>query len=307
MRDPYSVLGVAKTSPADEVKRAFRKLAKAYHPDHNKDPKAKEKFSEINTAYEILGDEKKRGQFDRGEIDGDGKPRGFEHAAGNPFRARPGAGPGGGFGGAAGFGNGAAGFDTSDIFSELFGGGGQRGRRSARGEDLTTTAVVPLKAVIGGTNVQLNLSNGKNLEVKIPAGIEEGKQIRLKGQGNPGAMGAEAGDLLITVKYAPHPFFKVDGADIRLDLPVTLYEAVLGGAVNVPTLSGSAEITLPPHTNAGKTLRLRGKGLPHSKDKLGDLMVTIRLVLPEQINPEFEALMRQWRSNTPYEPRKSFE
>ncbi len=304
MRDPYAALGVAKAAPPEEVKRAFRKLAKAYHPDHNKDPKAKEKFSEINTAYEILGDEKKRAQFDRGEIDGDGKPRGFEHAGGNPFRGRPGAGPGAGFCG--GFSNGSAGFDTSDIFSELFG-GAQRGRRPVRGEDLTTVATVPLKAVIGGTNVQLNLSNGKNLEVRIPAGIEEGKQIRLKGQGAPGPMGGEAGDLLITVKYAAHPYFKLDGHDVRVDLPVTLYEAVLGGTVSVPTLSGSAEITLPPHTSAGKTLRLRGKGLPHSKDKLGDLMVTIRLALPEKVTPEFEEQMRQWKANTPYQPRKDYE
>lgn len=308
MRDPYSVLGVAKTASPDDVKKAFRKLAKAYHPDQNKDPKAKEKFSELNTAYEILGDEKKRGQFDRGEIDGDGKPRGFEHTGENPFaRGRHPGGGAGGFGqsgfGQAGFGG--AGFDATDIFSEIFGGG--RGRRAARGDDIATTATIPLKAIVGGTNVQLNLSNGKNLDVKIPANVEEGKQIRLKGQGLAGPNGGESGDLLITVKYAPHPLFKLDGKDLRVDLPVTLYEAALGGAVTVPTLTGSVEINLPPHTNGGKTMRLRGKGLPNGKGQAGDMLVTIRLVMPDATDPAFEALMQKWRAEKPYEPRKSFE
>jgi DnaJ-class molecular chaperone len=310
MRDPYIVLGVGKTASADEVKKAFRRLAKTWHPDQNKDPKAKEKFSEISSAYEILGDEKKRAQFDRGEIDAEGKPRhsgfggagfgggapGYEYAGGGPFgrgRAGPGAGPMGGF-------------DTSEIFSDLFGGAaGARTRTRRRGEDLTTNVTIPLNAVATGTTVQVQVGVDRTLEVKIPAGMEEGKQIRLKGQGEASVFGGEPGDLLIAVKYASHPYFKVEGKDIRLDLPVTLYEATLGGKVSVPTLTGTVELTLPENTNGGKVLRLRGKGMPLAKNQAGDLLVTIRLVLPETRDAEFEALMRKWQEQKPYQPRKN--
>jgi len=307
MRDPYIVLGVAKSASADEVKKAFRRLAKVYHPDQSKDPKAKDKFAEINAANEILGDEKKRGQFDRGEIDAEGKPRapafgeggfggGFEQG-GSPFgRGRPGAGPGAG-----------QGFDPSDIFSELFGAGGARqGRpRRPRGADLSTTVQVPLSALVSGNAVQVQVGPERTLEVKIPLGIEEGKQIRLKGQGEPSPLGGEPGDLLITVKYAAHPYFKVEGRDVRLDLPVTLYEAALGAKLSVPTLTGRVELNLPPNSNGGKVLRLRGKGLPSGKDQAGDFFVTVRTVMPDQLDAEFEALMHKWQESKPYYPRKN--
>ena len=306
MRDPYNVLSVTKSATADEIKKAFRKLAKVYHPDQSKDPKAKEKFSEINSAYEILGDVKKRGQFDRGEIDAEGKPRApsFSEARGG------GAGAAGfDFGGGSPFGRSRAGvnagFDASDIFSELFSGGSARTR--PRGDDVATTVNVPLSAVIDGANVQVQVAAGRTLEVKIPVGIEDGQQIRLKGQGEPSPAGGESGDLLISVKFAPHPFFKVEGRDIRLDLPITLYEAVLGGKVNVPTLTGKVELTLPANSNSGKVLRLRGKGLTSTKGSAGDLLVTLRPTLPDSKDPEFESLMKKWQDMKPYQPRKNME
>ncbi len=311
MRDPYTVLGVPKSAGADEIKKAFRGLAKKFHPDQNKtDPKAKEKFSEANSAYEILGDEKKRGQFDRGEIDAEGKPRfqGFEGFGGRR-RPQPGAQEyehnfsGGGAGGQRGF-------DPADIFADFFGGGaGARGRGRSRaapkGEDIQGSVTVSLAEAVKGGSARVALSNGRTLDVKIPAGIEEGKQIRLKGQGNPGAMGGEPGDAMVTVRIAKHPFFRVEGRDLRLDLPIALYEAVLGGKVQVPTIGGVVEMNLPPGTNSGRTLRLRGKGLPASgTSPVGDLLVTLRVTLPEKIDPEFEGLMRKWQGMNPYDPRK---
>ena len=309
MRDPYIVLGVPKSADADEIKKAYRRLAKKFHPDQNKtDPKAKEKFSEANSAYEILGDEKKRGQFDRGEIDAEGKPRfqGFDGFGGGR-RRHPGAQEyehnfsGGGAGGPRG----GPGFDPSDLFADLFGGGRGRGRASPKGEDLQGSVTVSLVEAVRGGSARVALSNGRTLEVTIPPGIEEGKQIRLKGQGNPAALGGQRGDALVTVRIAKHPYFRVDGRDLRLDLPITAYEAVLGGKVQVPTNGGAVEMSLPPGVNSGRTLRLRGKGLPATGTALGgDLLVTLRVTLPEKIDAEFEGLMRKWASLNPYDPRK---
>ena len=311
MRDPYTVLGVPKSAGADEIKKAFRGLAKKFHPDQNKtDPKAKEKFSEANSAYEILGDEKKRAQFDRGEIDAEGKPRfhGFDGFGGGRRRPQPGAQEyehnfsGGGAGGPRG------GFDPSDIFADFFGGGARgrgRSRAAPKGEDLQGAVTVSLTEAVQGGSARVALANGRTLEVRIPAGIEDGKQIRLKGQGNPGPMGGEPGDALVTVRIAKHPFFRVEGRDLRLDLPITLYEAVLGGKVQVPTLGGAVEMTLPSGTNSGRILRLRGKGLPPAgTTAAGDLLVTLRVTLPEKTDAEFEGLMRKWQSMNPYDPRK---
>jgi DnaJ-class molecular chaperone len=317
MRDPYDVLGVAKTASADEVKKAFRKLAKKFHPDQNKnDPKAKEKFSEANAAYEILGDADKRKQFDRGEIGADGKPRGFEgFGAGGPGAGgfRRGTGPGGehfefnfGGGGPCGAG-GQGGFNPGDIFSELFGGRGRGAGRAGpapKGEDFAATALVPLSEIArsGATNVIL--PNGKTLEVKIPRGVEDGQQIRLRGQGQPSPYGGEPGDAIVTLKFAPHPLFKVEGRDLRLDLPLALYEAVLGGKVDVPTLDGKVEMTIPAGSSSGRKLRLRGKGLPSASGVHGDLYVTLQIALPENPDSDLEALMRRWRDTKPYDPRK---
>jgi DnaJ-class molecular chaperone len=312
MRDPYEVLGVVKSASAAEIKKAYRQLAKKYHPDRNKnDPKAAARFSEINSAYEIVGDEEKKAKFDRGEIGADGKPRftGFEgFGAGPGGFSRGQAGPGGthfefNFGGAE---PGRAGFDPSDILADLFGGAKRgRGGPPRRGEDVVATATVPLEAAAHGGSARVLLPGGRALDVVIPAGIDDGQQIRLRGQGQPGPVGAEAGDAIVTVRIAPHPYFRVDGRDLRLDLPVTLYEAALGGKIPAPTLAGKVELTVPPGSNGGRVLRLRGKGLPASEGKpAGDLYVNLKLMAPEHADADYEALLKRWRAEKPYDPRK---
>jgi DnaJ-class molecular chaperone len=318
MRDPYDVLGVPRSADAAAVKSAFRRLAKKLHPDANKsDPKASQRFGELNTAYEILGDEGKRKAFDRGEIDAEGKPRfqGFEG-----FRSRPGGGfrsedfesifPGGSFRrttGAGGFG----GFE--DILKGMFG-GAAGGRRTGfdthldmddvaapRGRDVAVPLTISLAEAAKGGTRRVRLPNGKDVDVKIPVGLADGQQIRLKGQGLPGP--GAVGDALITVTIAPHPLFSRDGNNLRLELPVTLYEAVLGAKVRVPTLDGAVELAIPAGTSSGRTFRLKGKGFP-AKAATGDLLVAVRIVLPEDKDDALAELMKKWRERKPYDPRK---
>ncbi|CAJ0888013.1 hypothetical protein AMST5_03842 [freshwater sediment metagenome] len=316
MRDPYDVLGVPKTASAADIKKAYRQLAKKFHPDRNRDDtKAKERFAEINTAYEIVGDEKKKAQFDRGEIGPDGKPRGFEGFGAGPggfSRAWRGAGGGPGeqhfefnFGGGRG-GAGGGGFDPSDLFSDLFGGGRRRAQGTAtRGDDVVATATVPLETAAKGGSARVILPSGRTLEVKIPAGVEDGQQIRLRGQGQPGLRGGEPGDALVTVKIAAHPWFRLEGRDLRVDLPVTIYEAALGAKVQAPTLDGKVELAVPAGSNGGRVLRLRGRGLPASDSKpAGDLYVALKIMLPEEPDAEFEARMRELRERHHYDPRR---
>src|SRR6267142_1131938 len=283
MRDPYEVLGVPRGASAAAIKSAYRKLAKKHHPDNNKnDPKAAARFSEINSANEIIGDEDKRKQFDRGEIDADGKPR---------FQGFPGGGPGGfesysfRTGGGPG-GAGGAGFE--DILNSMFGGAARGGRPGGGrtfefdtggiGLDLglNVAMTVSLEESVKGGEKRVRLPTGKELNVKIPPGVAAGQQIRLKGQGET-APGHPPGDLLITVSIAPHPFFKVEGSDLRLDLPITLYEEVLGGKVRVPTLGSAVELSIPKNTSSGRIFRLKGKGLPKAGGT-GDLLVTTRII-----------------------------
>jgi DnaJ-class molecular chaperone len=314
MRDPYEVLGVPRSASAAAIKSAYRKLAKKHHPDSNSnDPKAASRFSEINSANEILGDEDKRKAFDRGEIDAEGKPR---------FQGFPGGGPGGRAGpggfeshtfrGGAGPG-GAGGFE--DILNSMFGGAAQRGGRQGGGGhfefdaggvgldlDLSVTMAVSLEEAVNGAEKRVRLPTGKELNVKVPAGVTSGQQIRLKGQGET-APGHRPGDLLITVNIAPHPLFKIDGNDLRIDLPITLYEAVLGGKARVPTLGSAVELSIPKNTSSGRTFRLKGKGLPIGSGAAGDLFVTTRIMLPDGKDAELEALMQKWRDTRPYNPR----
>ena len=247
-----------------------------------------------------------------GEIGADGKPRahGFEgFGAGPGGFTRGAAGPGGAhfefnMGGAGGH----AGFDPSDIFADLFGAGARRGRAAPRrGADVVATANVPLESAALGGSARVALPGGRMVDVKIPAGVDDGQQIRLRGQGHPGPVGGEAGDALVTVKILPHPYFRVEGRDLRLDLPVTLYEATLGAKVGAPTLSGKVELSIPPGSNGGRVLRLRGKGLPAADGKpAGDLYVSLKLMAPEAPDADYEALMTKWRDKKPYDPRKGF-
>jgi DnaJ-class molecular chaperone len=317
MRDPYEVLGVQRGASAAAIKSAYRKLAKKHHPDNNKnDPKSAARFAEINSANEIIGDEDKHKQFDRGEIDAEGKPR-FQGFPGGDPRGR--AGPGGfesysfRTGGGPG-GMGGGGFE--DILNSMFGGatarGGARAGRAGPFEfetggvgldlDLNVAMTVTLEEAAKGGEKRVRLPTGKELNVKIPAGVASGQQIRLKGQGETAA-GHPPGDLLITVNIAPHGFFKLDGSDLRLELPITLYEAVLGGKVRVPTLASAVELSIPKNTSSGRTFRLKGKGMSNKTGGAGDLYVTIRIILPDGNDAELEALMQKWREQHPYNPR----
>ncbi len=308
MRNPYDVLGVTKTASGAEIKSAFRKLAKKYHPDQSKEPRAKERFAEIGSAYEILGDEKKRGAFDRGEIDAEGKPRAPQFE-GFGFGHQPGA--GGNFRN-FGFDFGGGGFSAEggidpDILSELFGAGRSRARarpQATRGEDIGVTVAIPLAIAANGGSVRVALPTGRTLDVAVPAGVEEGQSIRLRGQGHSGQRNGPPGDVIVTLRYAPHPTFKVEGRDLRFDLPITLYEAVLGGTARAPTLSGEVEMRIHPGMSGGRVLRLRGKGLPATAEQpAGDLLATIRIVLPNSEDSELTDLMRKWRDRKPYDPR----
>ena len=325
MRDPYDVLGVSKSADEAQVKSAFRKLAKKLHPDANKhDPKAASRFAELNAAYEILGDGKKRKAFDNGEIDAEGKPRfrGFEG-----FGAQPGGGQRAhfetwgpdGFQRGGGPGRGGGGFE--DILRDMFGGARARAGRSAQFEpedfvqqhqapparDLEATLTISLEDAASGATKRLHLPTGKEIDVKIPAGITGGQQIRLKGQGYPSPWGGGVtGDAMITVTIAQHPIFTVDGNDLRLDLSVTLYEAVLGAKVRVSTLDGAVQLAIPPNTSSGRTFRLKGKGLG-TKSGTGDLLATVRIILPDKSDDELKELMRKWREGNAYDPRKDLE
>jgi DnaJ-class molecular chaperone len=310
MRDPYDVLGVSKTASEAEIKSAFRKLAKKYHPDQSKELKAKERFAEVGSAYEILGDDKKRKAFDRGEIDAEGKPRAPQFE-GFGFGGQPGGAGRGDFRN-FGFDFGAGGSSTQggsidpDILAELFGAGRARGRSqaAAHGEDIGVTIAVPLTTIAQGGTTRVILPTGKSLDVAVPAGIEEGKSIRLRGQGHPARRGGSPGDVIVTIRYAAHPLFKVEGRDLRLDLPITLYEAILGARVRVPTLSSEVEVSIAPGSNGGRVLRLRGKGLPGGADQAaGDLLATLRIVLPNEPDAELTALMQTMRDQKPYQPR----
>src|SRR6266404_2009530 len=279
MRDPYDVLGVPRSAEAAAIKSAYRRLAKKLHPDANKnDPKAAQRFGELNTAYEILSDGSKRKAFDRGEIDAEGKPRfqGFE-----------------------------------DVLKAMFGVAG--GRRTSfefepddfgappGGRDVTVPVTISLAEAAKGGARRVHLPNGKEVDVKIPAGLTDGQQIRLKGQGLPGP--GAVGDALITVTIATHPLFTREGANLRIELPVTLYEAVLGAKVRVPTLDGAVSLDITAGTSSGRTFRLKGKGLP-GKGGAGDLLAKVTIVLPDHKDPALDELMRKWRDANPYDPRK---
>ena len=301
MADPYQTLGVSRTASEADIKKAYRKLAKELHPDRNKDnPKAAEKFSQVTNAYDLLSDKDKRARFDRGEIDGDGNPAspfGFGGGGG----PRPGAG-GGGF--RQQFDFGGEGADMSDIFEGMFGGAGRGGfsggfggfggggRRAAqKGANIAYALKVPFIDAATLSPQRVTLGDGKTIDLKLPAGVETGTQMRLGGKGEPGAGGA--GDAIVTIEVSPHAFFTRDGDDVRLDLPVTLNEAVLGGPVKVPTVERPVMLTIPKGSSSGKTLRLKGKGF-HKKDGgRGDQLITLMIDIPAD-DAELHRFAAEW-------------
>ena len=298
--DPYAILGVARGASEKDIKSAYRKLAKELHPDRNSDnPKAAERFSEVTRAYDLLSDKDKRAQFDRGEIDGEGNPA-------NPF-----AGMGGGFGGGGGggfrpedlrgMGGGAEGVDLGDLFEGLFGGGGGRSSRSSpfgqsgfgggpggqqrrappppKGADIAYRLRVSFVDAARRADQRITLADGKTIDLKLPAGVDDGTQMRLKGKGEAGPGGA--GDGLVTISVDSHPFYRREGDNVRLDLPITLAEAVNGGKVKVPTVDGAVMLTIKPGTSSGTTMRLGGKGFSKKTGQRGDQLVTLEIDLPD--------------------------
>jgi len=305
MRDPYEVLGVAKSASAKDIKSAYRKLAKKYHPDQNpNDPSAKDRFAAVNQAYEVVGDEKARGQFDRGEIDAEGKPRfqGFEGAAGDPFGGfRRQQGPGGTRFEFRGGRPGGDPFDgSSDIFSQIFGeafgpdirgarGGGQA--RPARGADLNATLDISLEEAATAAKVAAVMPDGRKIAVKLPAYVEDGQTIRLKGQGEPSPNG-QAGDALVKIQFRRHPRYRIEGRDLHVDVLLPLQDAVLGAKVAVETPTGRLAVNIPAWSSSDKVLRLKGRGLPEKAGGTADLYAHVRVMLPEGGDAELEALLR---------------
>ncbi|MBR6408915.1 MAG: J domain-containing protein [Alphaproteobacteria bacterium] len=303
MKNLYDILGVSKSATDAEIKSAYRKLARKYHPDLNKDDKnAAEKFKEVSSAYEILGDKEKKKKYDAGEINEEGKPTGF----------------GAGFSGSSNpFGNGAyqtysssnpfgaEGFDFSSIFGDdimsAFSKAGRKrssqsysnpfGNQSPKGQDVSYTLDVDFLDVAKGAEKKVNI-NGKMLNVKIPAGFEDGQTLRLKGMGSPSAYGGENGDVLILIHVLEHPYFKLEGTNILLDLPISFKEAVLGAKITVPTLTGKVKVTVPPYSSSGEKLRLKGKGI-NAKNKTGDEIITLKIMAPQEHNKVLEQVLSE--------------
>ncbi len=311
--DPYQELGVSRTADADALRKSFRKLAKELHPDRNPgDAKAEERFKRVAAAFDLLGDPEKRARFDRGEIDSDGREitRGFDpRGAGGGFG---GGGPGGGFG--ARF----EGADLDDILGEMFGrggnGGGVHGGRagfSPRGQDVRSKLEIDLEEAIRGGAKRVAFPDGRQIDVTIPKGAYDGQTLRLKGQGRPGRGGAStAGDALIELAVRPHPVFHAApdlgaGADLRMDLPVSLPDAVLGAKVAAPTPDGEVQLTVKPRTSSGAVLRLKGRGgVDGATGRRGDLFARLLIVLPEGDDPELERVAEAMRRDRPYQPRR---
>ncbi len=287
--DLYQRLGVQKTATEPEIKKAYRSLAKQLHPDRNRDnPKAAERFGQITQAYDLLSDKDKRARYDRGEIDEDGNPKGFAF--------------GGGGGGGRGAGGGRPGFDDAatadlgDIFEGLFGRGGPGGgaRRPPppqKGADANYRLSVPFMDAATLADQRVTLSGARTIDLKLPPGLEDGQKIRLGGQGEQGPAGA--GDAIITLSIASHRFFVREGDDIRLELPVTLREAVLGGKVRAPTVDGAVMLTVPPGTSSGKVLRLKGRGWSRKDGTRGDQLVTLMIDVPAG-DAALEAFLTDW-------------
>jgi len=303
--DPYKTLGVARDANEADIKKAYRKLAKELHPDRNKDnPKASEKFSQVTNAYDLLNDKDKRARFDRGEIDGDGNPAApFGFGGGGGGRRQPG-------GGFRSEGYESGGPDMSDIFEGLFG-GAQRGggggfasgfgrRPQPKGENVAYRLQVPFVDAATLEPQRVTLSDGKTLDLKLPAGVESGTQMKLSGKGEQGPGGA--GDAILTIDVQPHRFFTRDGDDVRIDLPISLAEAVLGGSIKAPTVEKPVMLTIPKGTTSGKTLRLKGKGFHKKTGGRGDQLVTLMIDIPAD-NKALADFVEGWAKSNTGNPR----
>jgi DnaJ-class molecular chaperone len=310
--DPYALLGIPKTASEDDIRKAFRKLAKELHPDLNPgDRAAVERFKKVSAAYELLSDPEKRRKFDSGEIDAAGEPRRAyqPQGAAGPFGWRGGARPGPGFGQGQ---QQAEEFGFSDIFSDIFGGRGGRGSSSGtrfggdiRGSDVRYTLEIDFLEAVTGARKRVTMPEGGLLDLTVPEGVTDGQVLRLKGKGGPGFRGGEPGDALIEIKVRPHPRFKRVGDDIAIDLPIGIDEAVLGAKVEVPTITGRVSLTIPKGTDSGRVFRLRGKGVKNTTTgSTGDQLVTVRIVLPEKIDDSLAYFMSEWRQKNGYDPRQ---
>ena len=300
-RDPYQELGVPRSASADEIRKAFRKLAKQHHPDTNPgDKAAEERFKRVSAAFDIVGDADKRKKFDAGEIDADGREtmRGYG-GAGGPF------GQGGPFNQGGGrYAETMEGGDLGDLFSEILGrrGGGGFGGFSQRGSDVRAKLDIDLEDIIQGAKKRIAFSDGRTIDVTIPKGAEDGQTLRLKGQGSPGRGGP--GDAFIELAVRPQPLFRREGDILVMDLPVTIPDAVLGGKVEARTPDGPVTLTVPKGANSGQSLRLKGKGLVDGRGKRGDLLARIVLVLPDKPDAELESFAERWRKERPYKAKK---
>lgn len=291
-RDPYEVLGVKKDASADQIKSAFRRLAKKLHPDLNPgNAKAAAEFKEVAAAHEILSDAEKRRRFDAGEIDATGAERPQYRS----YRAYADAPEGAKY-------DSGAGFDPEDLFSELFG-RGRGGNFKARGGDTSYALRIEFLDAVRGTKTRITLPDGRTLDVTVPPGAEDRQTLRLKGQGDPGMGGGPPGDAYIELHVQPHAHFTRKDSDIHVEIPITLAEAVRGGKVNAPTIDGPVALTVPKGANTGTTLRLKGKGVPDRRGGVrGDQYVKLRVVLPDKPDPALERFVESW-SGADYQVR----
>jgi DnaJ-class molecular chaperone len=295
MRDPYDVLGVSRTASADEIKKAYRKLAKKLHPDLNPGNKRIEQdFKEVAVAYDLLSDSEKRARFDRGEIDASGA----ETAPKSYYKSYAEGDAGARY---SGFGGQEAPFED-DLFAELF--GRRRGRTRMRGGDVAYTAEADFLEAANGAKRRATLADGKTIDFMIPPGTSDGLRLRLKGQGQPGIGGAPPGDAFVEIRVRPHAFFQRKGDDIHVELPITLPEAVLGATIDLPTIDGKVALKIPRGANSGAILRLKGKGIANQATKVrGDQLVKLTIRLPDSIDTELDEFIERWAKTHPYDVR----
>lgn len=296
--NPYETLGLKEDATQDAIRAAYRRLAKKLHPDLNPgDRAAEERFKAVSAAYDLLGDADKRARFDRGEIDPSGAERpaeryyrDFQDSGGHPYE------------GASGF------ADIDDVLSGLFGGGRDfRAQFRMRGQDVHYRLQVEFLEAVNGGSKRVTLPDGSTIDVTIPPGAVDGQALRLRGKGSPGHGGGPQGDALVTLEILPHPFFTRKGNDVEIELPITLREAVLGAKLEVPTPAGRVVMTIAKGANTGTRLRLKGKGVPRADRSRGDVHVLLKVMLPEQPDPELEAFVQRWPAGEKQNPRRHLE